>query len=106
MISDDEARPWVISICWDRDGRIALPMLAALRAEGFCVGENQPYGFNPLSDYAIPEYGLKRGLPHILIELRNDQLRDEAGVTAWSDRLARNLTAALADPANQRFHHF
>lgn len=106
MNSNDEVRPWVVSICWNRDGRVALPMLAKLRAEGFCVGENQPYGFDPLSDYAIPEYGLKRGLPHILIELRNDQVRDEAGVTAWSVRLAQHLAAALADPANQRSQHF
>lgn len=106
MASDDKARPWVISICWDRDGRIALPMLAALRAEGFRVGENQPYGFDAMSDYAIPEYGLKRGLPHILVELRNDQVRDEAGVTAWSDHLAHHLTASLADPTSQRIEHF
>ena len=106
MTSNDEMRPWVVSICWNRDGRVALPMLAALRTEGFCVGENQPYGFDSLSDYAIPEYGLKRGLPHILIELRNDQVHDEVGVAAWSDRLAQHLTAALADPANHRLEQF
>jgi predicted N-formylglutamate amidohydrolase len=106
MTSDAEPRPWVVSICWDRDGRVALPMLAALREEGLCVGENQPYGFDPLSDYAIPEYGLKRGLPHILVELRNDQVRDAADIDVWSDRLAHHLTAALADPATHRIEHF
>ncbi len=106
MTSDDEDRPWEISICWDRDGRVALPMLAALREEGHRVGENQPYGFDPLSDFAIPEYGLGRGLPHILVELRNDQVRDAAGVAAWSARLAHHLTVALADPAAQRIEFF
>ncbi|MEE8172451.1 MAG: N-formylglutamate amidohydrolase [Alphaproteobacteria bacterium] len=106
MTSDDEARPWQISICWDRDGRVALPMLAALREEGLCVGENQPYGFDPLSDFAIPEYGLKRGLPHILIEMRNDQIREDADVAAWAARLARHLTAALADPSAQKIEFF
>ena len=106
MSSKDESRPWVVSICWNRDGRVALPMLSALRAEGLCVGENQPYGFDSLSDYAIPEYGLKRGLPHVLVELRNDQVNDEVGVAAWSDRLARHLISALADPANHCLKHF
>ena len=95
MTSDDEARPWQISICWDRDGRVALPALAALREEGLCVGENQPYGFDELSDFAIPEYGLKRGLPHILVEIRNDQIRSDADVATWAARLALHFTAAL-----------
>ena len=106
MKSDDEARPWQISVCWDRDGRVALPVLAALREEGLTVGENQPYSFDALSDFAIPEYGLKRGLPHILIEMRNDQIREDADVAAWAERLALHLTAALGDPAAQRIELF
>ena len=84
----------------------ALPMLAALRAEGLCVGENQPYGFDPLSDFAIPEYGLKRGLPHVLVEMRNDQIRTAADVETWSARLAGLLTAALNDRRAQRIEFF
>lgn len=106
MTSDDEARPWQVSICWDRDGRVALPMLAALRKEGLCVGENQPYGFDPLSDFAIPEYGLKRSLPHILIEMRNDQIRNVDDVETWAERLAFHLSVALSDPSVQRIEHF
>jgi len=104
--TDDEARPWQISVCWDRDGRVALPMLAGLREEGLTVGENQPYGFDELSDFAIPEYGLKRGLPHILLEIRNDQIREDADVLVWADRIALHLTAALGDPAAQRIENF
>ena len=106
MTSDDEARPWEISVCWDRDGRVALPVLAALRDEGLCVGENQPYGFEALSDFSIPEYGLKRGLPHILVEIRNDQIRNDDDVAGWAARLGYHLTAALGDPAAQRIEMF
>ena len=106
MTSDDEARPWEISVCWDRDGRVALPVLAALRDEGLCVGENQPYGFEALSDFSIPEYGLKRGLPHILVEIRNDQIRNDDDVVGWAARLGYHLTAALGDPAAQRIEMF
>ena len=106
MTSDDEARPWQVSICWDRDGRVALPMMAGLRAEGLCVGENSPYGFDPYSDFAIPEYGLKRGLPHILVEVRNDQIRSDGDIEAWSERLAGYLTVALNDPKVQQIEFF
>jgi len=104
--TDDAPRPWQISVCWDRDGRVAQPVLAALREEGLTVGENQPYGFDELSDFAIPEYGLKRGLPHILVEIRNDQIRDDTDVATWAERLAQHLTAALGDPAAQRIEFF
>jgi len=104
--TDREPRPWQISVCWDRDGRVALPMLTALRDEGLTVGENQPYGFDELSDFAIPEYGLKRGLPHILVEIRNDQIRNNDDVAVWAARLSYHLTAALCDPAAQRIEMF
>ncbi|MBT4425423.1 MAG: hypothetical protein HOC88_00885, partial [Rhodospirillaceae bacterium] len=67
---------------------------------------NQPYGFDPLSDFAIPEYGLKRGLPHILVEIRNDQVRSDADIETWSERLAGQLTAAMNDPKAQRIEFF
>jgi predicted N-formylglutamate amidohydrolase len=106
MTSDDEARPWQVSICWDRDGRIALPVLAGLRDEGLCVGENQPYSFDALSDFAIPEYGLKRGLPHILVEIRNDQIRSDVDIETWSQRLAGYLATSLGDPSAQRIEFY
>ena len=36
-------RPWQIGMLWHHDGRIALPLIARLRGEGLCVGDNEPY---------------------------------------------------------------
>ncbi len=78
-----------------RDTRLASPVLSGLRADGdLVVGENEPYAASDLTDYAIVEHGEKRGLPHVELEVRQDLISDEAGVSAWAARLARVLTAA------------
>lgn len=100
-------RPWHIGIPWIADDRMARALIAVLEREpGIVVGENEPYPFEPLSDYTIPEYGVKRGLPHVLVELRNDQIRDDAGAEAWATRLSSALREVLARPETQRIEHF
>ena len=37
------ARPWQVGVLWDRDDRLAPPLIAALRAENLIVGDNEPY---------------------------------------------------------------
>src|SRR5690606_6942746 len=36
-------RPWQIGVLWNQDGRLALPLMAALRGLGLTVGDNEPY---------------------------------------------------------------
>ena len=48
------------------------------------------------------ELGTSRGLPHALIELRQDLIADDKGQQEWADRLARELKPILADPAVHR----
>ncbi len=100
-------RPWHVGVCWEHDPRLPQPLLAALRAElGIVVGDNEPYAIVGPTDYTMPEHGAKRGLPHALIEIRNDLIRDQTGVEAWAERLAGALTTALADPAIHRIQHY
>jgi predicted N-formylglutamate amidohydrolase len=42
----------------------------------------------------------------VLIEVRDDLIRDEAGVARWSNILGDALTPILADPALRRIEHF
>ena len=89
------ARPWHIGVLYQRDARLAAALLHELRADpGICVGENEPYAVSDESDYAIPEYGEKRRLPHVEIEVRQDLIADAAGQDAWAARLAAALAAA------------
>jgi predicted N-formylglutamate amidohydrolase len=89
-------RPWQLGILWHHDGRIALPLIARLRAEGLCVGDNQPYS-GQLEGDTMSRHGTGRGLAHALIELRQDLIANEAGQQAWAARLAPMLADAVRD---------
>lgn len=91
------ARPWHIGILWDQDGRIAVPLLAALRAEpGIVVGDNEPYSGRHPADYTIDRHAEAAGLPHACLELRQDEIDTPAGVAAWARRVGDALAAAAA----------
>lgn len=88
----DEARPWHVGLLFNRDGRMAQALAASLRQEpDLVVGFNEPYTVGDDTDYSIPEHGERRGLPHVLIEIRQDLIADAAGRQLWSERLARVL---------------
>jgi len=94
------ARPWHIGILWDKDPRMAVPVLAALRREpGLVVGDNEPYSAREPAGYTMRTHAEKRGLPHLNVELRQDLLASEAGTAEWAKRLVRVLTPILEDPA-------
>ena len=92
------SRPWHVGVLFNRDARLAHPLLDQLRAEGdLTVGENEPYRVTDLSDYTVPVHGERRGLPYLEIEIRQDLITEPAGQAAWAERLARLLPAAYAE---------
>jgi predicted N-formylglutamate amidohydrolase len=91
------SRPWHVGVLFNRDARLAQPLLELLRAEGdLVVGENEPYRVTDFSDYTVPVHGERRGLPHVEIEIRQDLITDPDGQAIWAERLARLLPAAHA----------
>src|SRR6516164_8128001 len=91
------ARPWHAAVLYNRDARLALPLLELLSTEdGLVVGDNEPYAVSDLSDYTVPVHGERRGLPHVEIEIRQDLITKPAGEADWAERLARLLPAAYA----------
>jgi predicted N-formylglutamate amidohydrolase len=85
-------RPWQIGILWDRDRRLAAPMIAALAADpALTVGDNEPYT-GALRGDTMYRHGTRRGLAHALLELRQDLIADDDGAEAWAERLAAILT--------------
>lgn len=93
---DQENRPWQIGILWDKDPRIALPLMEALRVRGVCVGDNQPYSGRSPEDYTIDQHAEKTGLPHVSIEIRQDLLLgDDADY--WIELLGNAFAEVLAD---------
>lgn len=89
------ARPWHIGIIHDDDRRLSAPMLAGLRTEaGLVVGDNQPYSPADRVYFTLEKHARSRGLPCVMIEIRNDLIADARGQDAWADRLTRLLAAA------------
>jgi predicted N-formylglutamate amidohydrolase len=88
-------RPWEVGVLYARDDRLAKPFLAACRAQGWCVGDNEPYSGHLPGD-AVDRHALQDGRPNVLIEVRNDLIADAAGQALWAANLAPILKTVLA----------
>jgi predicted N-formylglutamate amidohydrolase len=92
------ARPWHIGILWNRDPRLPVPLMARLLQEkGVVVGDNEPYSGKDEHGYSTIAHAEAQGLPHGLIEMRQDLIGDDAGVARWAGVLSRVLRDVLAD---------
>ena len=95
-------RPWHVGVLWDRDGRLARPLIDALGAHaGLCIGDNQPYSGRDQFGYTIETHALPAGLPNVLIEVRQDLIDTHHGVEHWAGILAPSLADILADLQQQ-----
>ncbi len=90
-------RPWQIGILWDADPRLPLPLIAALKARGLTVGDNEPYD-GALSGDTLHEQVTSRGLAGLLIEVRQDLVATPEKAHGWADLLAEVLAPILARP--------
>lgn len=88
-------RPWDIGILWDRDPRLARPLLAALRKiPGLTVGDNEPYSGRDVA-YTIDVHGAAGGHAYCAVEIRQDLVATTAGATHWADILAAAMEPIL-----------
>lgn len=82
------SRPWHIGVIHDEDRRLAAPLIAALkRLSNIVVGVNQPYSPADRVYFTLERHARSRGLPCAMIEIRNDEISDEAGQRRWADLL-------------------
>ena len=85
-------RPWKISLSSHHDRRFVAPMLRALRQPGdVVVGDNQPYALDPDLDFSIPYHAIRRELPWLQVEFRQDEVADHQGQQHWARRFATAL---------------
>lgn len=103
-------RPWHVGVLWDKDPRLAVPLLEGFRAAGaFLVGDNEPYKGCLIGD-TMWQHGTERGLAHGIIEYRQDLVRDEAGQRRWADLtveiVQRTLACETRGPALRRIERY
>lgn len=99
-------RPWEIGILWDSDPRAVELMLEALRADpSLTVGDNEPYD-GALRGDTMFKHAIVNGYAHVLIEIRQDLIADEAGAEAWAARLAPIIERINARPDMHEVRQF
>jgi predicted N-formylglutamate amidohydrolase len=92
-----KSRPWDIGVLWNRDPRIAVPLLDRLRREpGLRIGDNEPYS-GRVQAYSLDRHGTAAGLPACAVEIRQDHLETTEGIAWWADLLADALRGILTD---------
>jgi predicted N-formylglutamate amidohydrolase len=91
-------RPWQLGVLHGggEDG-FAQAVLAALRENhDLVIGDNEPYRMDE-TDYTVPAHAFSAGRPYVEIEVRQDMLATQAGLTM----IAHVLQAALENAARK-----
>ncbi len=94
QLIDEPPRPWELGLLWDRDDRIFRPLMDRLASEPLTVGNNEPYSGRLAGD-CMWMHGTSRGIPHLLIEVRNDLIQTQDDQQKWGGDLARWLAEAM-----------
>ncbi len=90
-------RPWHIGVLSNRDLRLAAPLIESLAADAeLVVGDNEPYSGKSEAGYTIQAHAEKRGIPHVMLEIRQDLIGDSAGAQHWAHVIEKALRQVLA----------
>lgn len=90
------ARPWHAGLLWENDRRCTDLFIQALSGDpNLVVGDNVPYA-GGLEGDTMNTHAVKRGLPHTLLEIRQDLISSDEGVSQWIDRLAGAIDQMIA----------
>lgn len=94
-----QTRPWHLAALWAQDERIPRPFIAGMRARGYHVGDNEPYDARIMRGATTHMHADGRRLPNLLVEYRNDLLRDPAQRGKMVTDTYEVLAPILADGA-------
>ena len=84
----EEQRPWQCGVLYNEDDRASRLAIPLLEAEGLIVGDQQPYS-GRLLNATMNRHAEAHRRPYFGIEIRQDQIGDEAGQAEWAERLVR-----------------
>ena len=92
-------RPWHAGFITRRSMDTANQMRAFLScaSPNLNIAVNEPYRIGDDSDWFIPVHAEARGLPHCLIEIRNDQIDHAGGAAHWAGLLANAIKDVVGE---------
>ena len=98
-----EARHVEVCVSWRKDDRLGRLLFDGLDAlGGWKVVAHDPFIITLEGDYGIPYQAEARGLPTVLLEVRQDLIERDDDARAWGDRVADVLARIEDDPTLQR----
>lgn len=83
MKSGGEERPWEVSLLYNQDDSAARHAIRLFGEQGLTVGDNEPYSGKELNA-TMDRHAEAKGRPYLTIEIRQDQIADEAGQARWA----------------------
>ena len=101
-----QKRPWHAAVLWDKDDRLRNLMLDYMALQkDICFGDNAPYSGHLKND-CLYRHGTQKGLPHALIELRQDEISSTAGQVRWATHMVEIMKQAENKDQMKEIHHF
>lgn len=92
-----QTRPWEGAILWDQDPRLRDHMIRYFAAQpDICFGDNEPYS-GRLKNDCMNRHATSRGLPHGLIEIRQDIASSAERREIWVNYLSQIMQNAALD---------
>lgn len=73
-----------VGILWDKDDRLSKIFLNSLK--NIKLGDNKPYN-GRLKNDTLYKHATSHGIPHVLIELRQDLLKKEKDKLQWAKKI-------------------
>ena len=102
-----EARPWHIGVLWNKDPRIAQPLIEKLGqpSHNLIVGDNKPYSGKQYA-HTLDIHAGANGFANCAIEIRQDLVQSEDQIHRWASLLANIIAVILDDPNVLRTKHY
>ncbi len=89
-------RPWHCGVLYDMHVGLGQACLNFLRQiPGLVVGDNQPYRVDHAAEVPIPLHGELKGVPTVLLEIRNDLITKRAGQLQWTEIISAMVTKCV-----------
>lgn len=103
-----EDRYWDIGVLWNRDPRLAVPLLDKLKAADggrYHVGDNQPYSGREIA-YTIDLHAGAAGLANCAVEIRQDLIETRQGADHWAQVMADAFVEIMTHDSLHKVEHF
>jgi predicted N-formylglutamate amidohydrolase len=97
--ANGNSRPWHAGFLSRKSLKTAQKLLDSVRQQDpdLALALNEPYQIEDETDWFIPVFAEAKELPHCLIEIRNDQISDAAGIEKWANLLVPAVNKVLSE---------